>query len=242
MQFIWCTRICLWALLALLPLAAFLPAKALTGPQVACRELLVNGDFETGPSGWTQTSAGGYDLISQFNPRGGLRGAYLAGANDADDQLSQPVLLPADAISLTLRLWWSLESEEPPVPADTLILSLLQPGGVLLTELWRVDNTAAPGVWDETTFDLTAYASQSVIVRFQARSNSFDLTDFYLDDLSLTACTAPPSPTPSPTPSLSPTLSPTPTPTLSPTPTPSPSPTPPLPPKMTLLPLIVRQR
>lgn len=190
MQSTWCTRICLGALLALLPLAAFPPAEALTGPDVACRELLVNGNFEAGPSGWTQTSAGGQALISQFNPRSGLWGAYLAGANDADDRLSQTALLPADAISLTLRLWWSLESEEPPVTADTLTLALLQPSGALLTELWRVDNTAAPSVWDEITFDLTAYAGQSVIVRFQALSNSFDLTDFYVDDISLTACSA----------------------------------------------------
>ena len=33
-----------------------------------CSELVVNGGFETGSQGWTQMSAGGYDLISDFNP------------------------------------------------------------------------------------------------------------------------------------------------------------------------------
>ena len=209
-------------------LAALPPAQALDGRHAACTELLANGDLEAGPVSWTQTSAGGYDLISQFNPRSGQWGAYLAGANNADDRLSQALLLPSGAISITLRLWWALESEEAPVPADTLTAFLLRPDGTLLAELWRIDNTAAAAAWDEALLDLTPYTGQNVVLRFQALSNGFDLTDFYLDDLSVTACAALPSPTPSPTPS--------------PSPTPTPSPTPPLSPKLTLLPLIVRHR
>lgn len=184
------TAICLWTLLALLaaPLVAVTPTEALGGQGVSCQELLVNGGFEAGPAGWTQASAGGYSLISQFNPRSGQWGAYLAGANDADDRLSQPLLLPSDAISITLRLWWSLESEEPPAPADVLTASLLRPDGALLAELWQVDNTAVQGVWDELVVDLAPYAGQSVILRWQALSNGFDLTDFYLDDISASAC------------------------------------------------------
>lgn len=191
MPLICCTAICLCTLLALLglPLWAPAPTGASAHQAATCQELLINGNFEAGPAGWTQSSAGGYDLISQFNPRTGLWGAYLAGANNADDRLSQPVLLTQDAVTITLRLWWSLESEEPPVPADTLTLSLLQPNGVLLADLWQVDNTATLGIWDEVVIDLTAYAGQSVVVRFQALSDSFDLTDFYLDDISVTVCT-----------------------------------------------------
>ncbi len=164
-------------------------AATVDSPAASCRDLLVNGDFEAGPAGWTQGSAGGYDLINRFNPRSGQWGAYLAGANDADDRLNQPLALPSDAISITLGLWWSMVSEEPSAPADTLSATLLRPDGTLLAELWRVDNTAPQGLWDETVIDLSSYAGQSVILRFQALSNSFDLTDFYLDDLSLTTCT-----------------------------------------------------
>ncbi len=94
----------------------------------ACRRAAGQRRLRGGP-GLDAASAGGYNLISQFNPRTGHWGAYLAGANNADDRLSQPLALPADAISVTLRLWWSLESEEPPVAADTLTLSLLRPNG-----------------------------------------------------------------------------------------------------------------
>ncbi|HSN75684.1 MAG TPA: hypothetical protein VL334_11455 [Anaerolineae bacterium] len=191
MPLICCTATCLCTLLALLvlPLWAPAPTRASAYQAATCQELLINGNFEAGSAGWTQSSAGGYDLISQFNPRTGRWGAYLAGANNADDRLSQPVLLPQDAVTITLRLWWSLESEEPPVPADTLTLSLLQPNGVLLVDLWQVDNTVTLGIWDEIVIDLKAYAGQSVVVRFQALSGSFDLTDFYLDDVSVTVCT-----------------------------------------------------
>lgn len=213
---------------------ALTQAFAHNAAPVACQELLINGDFESETTGWVQSSTGGYSLISAFNPRSGQWGAYLAGVNNADDRLSQPLLLPSGALSITLHLWWSLESEEPAVPADTLTASLLRPDGALLAELWTVDNTAASGIWDEFVADLTPYAGQLVTLQFRARSNSFDLTDFYLDDMGVRACAASPTPTASPTSTASR------TPTASPTPTASSTPT--GPPRRTMLPLIVRQR
>lgn len=154
-----------------------------------CSELLINGDFEAGSAGWTQTSTGGFDLISQFNPRDGAWGAYLAGYNDADDWLRQSVSLPAGASSATLRLWWSLETEELALPNDRLALSLLRPDGTALAELWAVDNSAPAGLWDEAVIDLTGYGGQQVTLQLLATTNSYDLSDFYADDLSLIVCT-----------------------------------------------------
>ena len=57
-----------------------------------------------------------------------------------------------------------------------------------------MDTTAVPGIWDDAVFDLTDYAGQSMIIRFLAISDSFDLTDFYLDDISVTACAQPSAP------------------------------------------------
>jgi hypothetical protein len=210
----------LWIVM-LLPAGVIL-AHAQPAAPAACQELLANGDFEAGPAGWTQSSGGGYQLISRFNPRSGQWGAYLAGANDADDQLSQVLLLPSNAVSITLHLWWSAESEEPPVPADRLSAALLLPNGALLAELWTVDNTAATGIWDELVVDLAPWVGQQVTLQFQASADSFDLTDFYLDDIGVRACAAAPTPTASPTS------------TASPTPT--------GPPRRIMLPLIVHHR
>jgi hypothetical protein len=175
-----------------------------------CTELINNGGFEAGSTGWVQYSAGGFNLISDFYPHTGRLGAYLGGANNADDRLSQPVVLPAGAISITLRLWWAMTTAEAGGVFDTLTISLLHGDGTPLATLATPDNSAAVNQWDELVFDLTAYAGQSVILSLAAVTDSQYPTDFYVDDVSITACSG--AGTPSPTPSPSATASPTGTP------------------------------
>ncbi len=187
-----------------------------------CAELLVNGSFEEGGLGWQQTSAGGYNLISEFNPRTGSLGAYLAGINNADDRLSQQVTLPA-GIS-TLYAWWSLATAETAGAFDQMTVSLLRSDGSLLADLLTVDNTAPADVWDEIVVDLSPYAGQAVVLRFTGRTDSANITDFYLDDVSIVACSADPQPTATAT-STDEVTSPTPTVTLIVTPSVTPTPT-----------------
>ena len=156
----------------------------------SCSELVVNGGFETGSQGWTQVSAGGYDLISDFNPFTGIWGVYLGGIDDADDRLSQAMALPAGATSITLQAWWSIATSETGGAFDWMTLSLLRPDGSLLSELVRVDDSAEPNVWDEAVVDLTPFAGQEVILQGHARTDGSNPTDFYVDDVSITACTS----------------------------------------------------
>ncbi len=169
------------------------PAHGAAVIPAGCAELIVNGSFEDGEAGWQQTSAGGYDLISDFNPRTGSLGAYLGGSNDADDRLSQPVVLPAGVS--TLHAWWSMATAETGGAFDRMTVSLLRPDGSLLVDLLTVDNTAAADVWDEIVADLSPYAGQTVALRFTGRTDDTNITDFYLDDVSIMACTADPQPT-----------------------------------------------
>lgn len=171
----------------LAPLAGKAAAGNTDAP-VVCNDVLINGGFESGSAGWTQSSAGGFDLISQYNPRSGAWGAYLAGYDNTDDRLRQPLPLPAGTISATLRLWWSLETEEPALANDDLTVSLLSADGTTLAELWMVDNTAPAGQWAEAVIDLTGYAGQDVTLQLRATTNAYDLTDFYMDDLSVLVC------------------------------------------------------
>lgn len=179
------------AVLTLLTILLMMLAGSVAAGQpdepATCSELLINGGFEAGPAGWTQSSADGFDLISQFNPRNGAWGAYLAGYNAADDQLQQTLTLPAGATA-TLRAWWMLETEEPALPNDSLTLSLLRPDGTTLSDLWSTDNTAPAGLWDEAVIDLTRYVGQPVTLQLHAATNAYDLTDFYLDDMSVQVC------------------------------------------------------
>lgn len=196
-----------------------------------CTQLVINGGFEAGSSGWLQASAGGYDLISDFNPHSGDWGAYLAGQDNADDWLSQQIGLPAlapngpgasSADAITLHAWWAIASEETDGAFDRLTISLLRPDGSLLADLLTIDNSADTGVWDEAAVDLAAYAGQAVVLRLAARTDGSNPTDFYVDDISIEACSTPgstatatPSPSPSPAATPSATVTPTPTATAS---------------------------
>ena len=191
------------ACLVCLAIAA-VAAPALAAPErgieaQSCSELVVNGGFESGSQGWTQSSAGGYDLVSTYNPFTGVWGAYLGGIDDADDRLGQALTLPAGASSITLHAWWSIATSETGGGFDRMTLSLLRPDGSLLAELARIDDSADPDVWDEIIADLTSYAGQTVRVQAHAVSDGSNPTDFYLDDLGITACVASGTATPTPT-------------------------------------------
>lgn len=176
-----------WALAGAGGLAAAQPA--------GCSQLVQNGGFESGAAGWQQVSAQGYPLIGDFNPRTGGLGADLGGANNADDRLSQTITLPP-ADDLTLTGWWYLDTAETAGIFDTLTVSLHRPDGTALATLATLDNTATVGVWDELTFDLSGYAGQSVILRFAARTDQENISEFFLDDISLWACPLDGTPTP----------------------------------------------
>jgi len=158
----------------------------------ACVEVIQNGGFESGGGvGWQEYSLQDYELVIQFNSWTGEWGAFLGGVNEADDRLSQAVTLPAGA-NLTLTAWWSLATEEEPSePYDTLTISLLrQSDGSTLATLATLDNTAEEGIWEQLAFDLSSYAGQNVTISFAAKTDISNVSDFYLDDISLLACTS----------------------------------------------------
>lgn len=183
-----------WLLLIGLVAGPERPAATAAGPApqadgaAGCGERIVNGGFEEGGVGWQQSSAGGYTLISDFHPHSGQLGAYLAGGNNADDTLSQQVVLPAAAVSITLTAWWAIATEEAEIGFDRLTASVRRPDGAALAELWTIDSSAAVNVWDQTEMDLTAYRGQTIVMQFRATTDASNPTDFYLDDISLWVC------------------------------------------------------
>lgn len=153
-----------------------------------CDERIANGGFEDGNTGWSQTSARGNDLISNFHPHSGTWGAYLGGVNDADDRITQQITLPAAATSITLTAWWAIATEEAGVGFDRMTVSLLKPDHTLLANLLSVDSSATVNVWEQAELDLTDYRGQTVILQIHATTDASNLTDFYVDDVSLAVC------------------------------------------------------
>jgi hypothetical protein len=193
-----------FALLGLLTVTPLAPAWTVTARTTRlqtsdCVELVQNGGFEYGDVGWQAQSAQQYELISDFNPRTGKLGAYLAGVNNADDSLSQLLVLPAGRV-LTLTAWWSLATAETAGAFDTLSIVVLQADGMELATLAKLDNTAPAGQWELLSFDLSEYAGQNVVIRFAAHTDQSNVSDFYLDDISVSGCGPGDTTTPTPPP------------------------------------------
>ncbi len=169
-------------------------------------------------------------------PRGqhaGAASAILGGRNSGQDELEQEFSLPAGQAA-TFRFWWYMQTQETTHAFDTLEVSLKRSGQETL--LTTITDGSVAGSWQQGVFDLSSYAGQTVRIKFTARTSDARPTTFYLDDVSVQACTAGTTETPtatttqtaSPSPSVSATVSPSPSATGSaePSHTPSPSSTP----------------
>lgn len=209
------------------PVAAAGVGPAGVGP-AGCDELVVDGGFEGGGQGWIQQPSPplptGVTLIDPFFRRTGQLAAYMAGRNSADDRLSQTVMLPAGATSITLNLWWASFTEETAGSFDFLRAALYDPtSGALIVTLFSADNsTAADWTWEAAPFDLAPYAGRTVVLRFTATNDAAGRpTIFFVDDVSIAACASAATATAT----VTATAAVTPTATVTPTGTRTPSPT-----------------
>jgi aqualysin 1 len=145
---------------------------------------LVNGGFESGSTGWTQTSSGGYALIVTTKPHTGSWGVWALGYNSATERISQTVVVPTNGV---VRYWWHLTSSEGTTTAyDWMYVRVRSTSGTLLATLRSRSNTAARNAWFQDGVSLAAYAGQSVVVSFEFSSDSSLVSSFYVDDVTLT--------------------------------------------------------
>ena len=186
-----------------------------------CTELLLNGDFEQDGAGWQQQPSpplpAGVTLIDSFYPHSGQLGAYLAGRDDANDRLSQQITLPANAASIQMDLWWALFTEETAGAFDALRVALYEPAGsVPIMTLLNLDNASAVDwTWTGASFDLMPYAGRTLVLRFTATNDTAGSpTTFFVDDISILACTSTSTATASPSTTATATRTATPTPTV----------------------------
>lgn len=171
--------------------AAGAPPSIDSAAPLACSELVKNGTFEAVGANWTQEGGNSLQLITDFNPRTGRYSADLGGlpVNNANHRIKQQLTLPAGAI-ITLTFWWEQDTQETaPVMDDYLAVNLLRTNGTLLKELVRLGARPDWPPWEPLTFDLTAYAGQTVALQFQGVTDAINGTEFFVDDVSVTVCT-----------------------------------------------------
>lgn len=159
--------------------------------RVGAVELLTNGGFEAGSSGWVL--AGGALVATNANSHSGA--SYLAVSTQHGYQTNyQTIQIPTNTQELVLSYYYNI------YPADAsnawLGLVLASPSGTWLTNrfaaLYNTNADLAPGTYHQQSVDLSAFktatsnAMQLQLVAYSASSNSGGTT-FNLDDLSLLA-------------------------------------------------------
>ncbi|GIG55984.1 hypothetical protein Lfu02_03560 [Longispora fulva] len=143
---------------------------------------LGNPSFETGTAAPWTASAGVLDNGTTQPAHSGSWKAWLDGYGSAHtDTLSQSVTLPAGCASYTLSFWLHIDTDETEsVAYDTLTVM----AGT--TTLATYSNTNAATGYTQRTFDLKAFAGQTVTLKLTGVEDSTLKTSFVVDDAALT--------------------------------------------------------
>jgi len=153
----------------------------------SCSELVADGGFESG-QGWAIKSHGNYSVLSTVQAHTGAQSAYLAGMDNADDLLVTKLTLPAAQQSLSLSLWWKVNSEDARDTNDKLNVEVANSAGKVRQTVLTLGSDRASNRWHQSTIDLSDFAGQTIQLQFVAKTDETSITDFFIDDVSVTAC------------------------------------------------------
>lgn len=163
-------------------------------PGLPCTHFVTNGGFENGSAGWQKSSN---TYVGTSKPHWGYQSARLGSGDNGYYYLYQDVSLPAAAPGeLSLASYRNVSTGESGNTAyDFLKLQIRDTSGNVLETLDTVSNLNYFArnhldVWQPTTWDLTAYAGRTIRIWTQAQTDSSLPTTWYLDDFSVSKCTA----------------------------------------------------
>ncbi|GLY22369.1 M28 family peptidase [Micromonospora sp. NBRC 101691] len=146
-------------------------------------ETVGNGSFENGTTPWT----GSTGVITNATPQPARTGAYKAWLNGdgttRTETLSQSVTLPVGCTNYTLTFHLHVDTAET---TGTRVYDRLtvQVGGATLA---TYSNLNAAAGYVARTFDLAAYAGQTVTLTFTGTEDANLQTSFVVDDVTLLA-------------------------------------------------------
>ncbi|WP_405483706.1 hydrolase [Streptomyces sp. NBC_00009] len=156
------------------------------GGTCTAAQLLGNPGFESGSTTWTASS--GVITNDTGEPaRTGTYKAWMNGYGSAHtDTLSQTVNIPTGCAA-TLGLYLHIDTAETTTTTayDTLKVQVLNSGGTVLSTLGTYSNLDAASGYALKTFNLGAYAGQSVTVKLTGTEGSTLQTSFVVDDTSV---------------------------------------------------------
>jgi hypothetical protein len=150
-------------------------------------QLVTNGGFESGGTGWVESSSSGYEIVSTNRPHTGSASAWLCGNNGCSDSMYQTVTVPAGTTSAAFSCYVYVTTQETSHAYDYLRIQVRSTSGSVLRTIATYSDGSTTGTWLHATADLSAYAGQSVQLALVATNDASYPTSFYVDDVSLLA-------------------------------------------------------
>jgi hypothetical protein len=144
-----------------------------------------NGDFESGQTGWTEYESFGWlDLIRDaahldVPPHGGNWAVRLGGHSGLVSYIHQTVTVPGS--SPYLGYWRWIDSDENASLCHVDIAQVLVDGSAV--EEYGMCATTNTSGWEHAVLNLSAYAGQSVALRFRTETDSSIISTLYIDDV-----------------------------------------------------------
>ncbi|MGW7402853.1 M1 family aminopeptidase [Streptomyces sp. NPDC054833] len=145
-------------------------------------QVVTNGGFESGTSPWTPSSSGVITSRSGQTAHGGTSFAWLNGVGSTHtDTLSQSVTIPSGCSTATLTFWLHIDTAE--TTSSTAYDKLTAKIGS--TTLATYSNLNKNTGYVQKSFDVSAFAGQTVNLAFTGTEDSSLQTSFVLDDIAL---------------------------------------------------------
>jgi len=166
-------------------------------------QILSNPGFDAaGSIAWTETTLSSSTIITPDSALMSLKAqspsnlAWLGGYDNAKDDLSQVVAIPAGATSITLSFYYAIATQESsPGIYDTLDVYVYDPSAAKETAVAAFNDNMSTPNWTRFTATLPlSLAGKTVQVGFRASLGATKNTNFFLDSVALdvVACTATP--------------------------------------------------
>jgi hypothetical protein len=106
--------------------------------------------------------------------------AWLGGANSETSEITQNFTVPSNGG--TLYYWYKISSSD----VCGYDFGYVRAGSTNL-KTYNLCYSTATGGWVQGSVSLTAYAGQTVALKFRATTDSSFVSSFYIDDVSFTA-------------------------------------------------------